>query len=260
MKVKIFILALSLLSLGFSTQILAHDLWVEAVKPQVNQKLSVAFGYGHGFPVSDEIKSDDIPEHFLPPKLFGDNGEIPLASGQSTTDYISAENLPTGNYVVTDETPSRFYGRASSGWVYKNRTEDPELKSCGNFFMYSKEAFILGQAKYSGLAAKPIGQKLEFVPQADPSKIKVGQPFPVKVLYNGQPLRGGVVSAILAGVVKDNATIFFQATTNQEGVVNIIAFKSGDWLARVLVEEDYPDKKVCDKYEYSASYTFRVID
>jgi uncharacterized GH25 family protein len=149
--------------------------------------------------------------------------------------------------VVTIETPGGYSTRTADGWSRKPKNEESGAKSCSNYFRYGKEAFITGQAEYSGLAAKPAGQKLEFVPQTDPSRIRAGQPFPVKVYFNGQPLRGGVVSAYLAGMVKYNAALFFQAAADQEGLVNIIPLAAGDWLAKVSVEEPFPNKSVCDE-------------
>ncbi|MDR1083403.1 MAG: DUF4198 domain-containing protein [Deltaproteobacteria bacterium] len=258
MKSKLSVLCLSVLAIGFSAQASAHDFWAEAVKPKANQKLSALIGYGHNYPVGEEIPAEEISTRFLPPKVTGDGGELTLEQGKAPREFLTADNLPVGNYVVTIETPGGFSTRTSDGWTRKPKNESPGAKSCSNYFRYGKEAIVLGGAKYSGLAAKPVGQELEFVPQADPSKIKAGQPFPVKVIYKGQPLRGGEVSAYLAGMVKDNAALFFQAATDQDGQVNIIPLKSGDWLAKVSVEEPYQNKSVCDTINYTASYTFRV--
>jgi uncharacterized GH25 family protein len=244
--------------LAFSTQALAHDFWAEAKSPKANQQVTAFIGYGHNFPDGEEIKPEAFAARFQQPKVYGDQGELTLSPGADNRTYLTAEKLAAGNYVIATETKPSFSTRTKEGWESKPKNEVKDPVKCSNSFRYGKEALVLGSAKYNGLAAKPVGQELEFAPQGDPSKIKVGQPFPVKVIYKGQPLRGAEVSAYIAGVVERNSAIFFQATTNPEGIVNIVPLKSGDWLAKVTVEEPYADKKVCDVSNYTASYTFRV--
>jgi uncharacterized GH25 family protein len=260
MKAKVFFTFCLAAILALAAQARAHDFWAEAPAPKANQQLSAVIGYGHNFPAVDEIKPEVFQARFQQPKVYGDSGELTLEAGSVNTHYHTAEKLPAGNYLVTTETNPSFSTRTKEGWESKPKNEVKDPVRCSNSFRYGKEAVVLGSAKYSGLAAKPVGQALEIVPQADPSKIKAGQPFPVKVLYNGQPLRGAEVSAYLSGMVKGNSALFFQAATDPEGLVNVIALKGGDWLAKVTVEEPYPDKKVCDIINHTASYTFRVID
>jgi uncharacterized GH25 family protein len=259
MKSKLSLALCLVALLAFSTQALAHDYWAEAKAPKANQKLTAFVGYGHNFPDGEEIAPDSFSGRFQQPKVYGDAGEMTLEPGQDNRYYQTVEKAAPGNYVVVTEINPAFSTRTKDGWESKPKNETKNPVKCSNYYRYGKEAVVIGSAKYSGLAAKPVGQTLEFAPQADPSKIKVGEPFPVKVIFKGQPLRGGEVSAYIAGLVKDNAALFFQSTTDQEGVVNIIPLKTGDWLAKVSVEEPYSDPKVCDVVNYTASYTFKVV-
>ncbi|MDR1872356.1 MAG: DUF4198 domain-containing protein [Deltaproteobacteria bacterium] len=259
MKQRVLFIALFMLILSFESNSLAHEYWTEALNPKVNQKLTAIIGRGRYYPVLEEVKAENIPLRFLPPKVYGDNGELTLEQGVIPREYVTIDTVGPGNYVITTDTPGGFSTRTKTGWSYdpKNKLED--AVHCSNYYRYGKEAIILGKAKYSGLAEKPVGQTLEFVPQADPSQIKSGQPFPVKILYKGQPLSGGEVTAVVAGVDQGHRAVFFRSTTDKEGIVNIIPLIAGDWLARVVVEEPYPDQKVCDQYNYTTTYTFKVI-
>jgi uncharacterized GH25 family protein len=260
MKFKLsFMFCLAVLG-AFSAQAIAHDNWAQAKAPKANQQLTAVIGYGHNFPEGEDISPEEFAGSFQRPKVYGDQGELALEPGENNRLYLTAEKLPAGNYVVTTETNPAFSTRTKEGWESKPKNEAKDPIKCSNYYRYGKEAIVLGSAKYNGLAAKPLGQRLEIAPQADPSKIKVGLPFPVKVLYKGQPLRGAAVSAYLAGIVKNNSALFFQARTDPEGIVNIIPLKAGDWLAKVSVEEPYSDAKVCDVVDYSASYTFKAIN
>jgi uncharacterized GH25 family protein len=258
MKFKVAFMFCLVATLAFAARALAHDFWAEAPSPKANQQLTAMIGYGHNFPEGEEIKPEAFQARFQQPKVYGDSGELTLEAGSSNTQYHTAEKLAAGNYVVTTETNPSFSTRTKEGYESKPKNETKDPVRCSNSFRYGKEALVLGSAKYNGLAGKPLGQALEIVPQADPSKIKASQPFPVKVLYKGQPLKGAKVSAYLAGMVKGNSALFFQAVTDPEGLVNVIALKGGNWLAKVTVEEPYPDAKVCDIINHTASYTFRV--
>ncbi|MDR1577772.1 MAG: DUF4198 domain-containing protein [Deltaproteobacteria bacterium] len=258
MKVNLFTFALALALGAFSAQAIAHDFWAEAKAPKVNQKLTASIGYGHNFPEGEDLKAEDLNTRFIPPKVYGENGELALAPGEKNTAYNSVDKLAPGYYVIATQTNGTFFTRSEDGYASKPKNEVKGAKSCSYNTRFGKEVIKLGAAKNQDLATKPFGQTLEFVPQADPTNIKVGQPFPVKILYQGQPLRGAEVSAYLAGLVKNNAALFFQANTSPEGIVNLIALKAGDWLAKVTVEEPYQDKKVCDTSNATASFTFRV--
>ncbi|MDR1607485.1 MAG: DUF4198 domain-containing protein [Deltaproteobacteria bacterium] len=258
MKFKISTIISLAAFIALAGQALAHDFWAEAKSPKANQQLTAVIGYGHNFPEGEEIKPEAFAARFTQPKVIGDKGELTLEPGQNNRFYLTADKLGPGNYVISTQTNPAFSTRTKSGWESKPKNEVTDSVKCSNYFRYGKEAIVLGSAKYNELAAKPLGHELEIVPQADPSKIKVGQPFPVKVLYKGQALRGEEVSAYIAGLVKNNAALFFQARTDPEGLVNIIPLKAGDWLAKVSVEEPYSDSKVCDVINHTATYTFRV--
>ncbi|MDR2422124.1 MAG: DUF4198 domain-containing protein [Deltaproteobacteria bacterium] len=259
MKFKLSILSLGFALCVFSAQALAHDFWAMAVTPKVNQKLTAVIGYGHDFPVGEALKDEDMNVRFTPPKVYGEDGEIALEKGSTNSEFVSQDDLKQGRYVVTTQTNGLFFTRSVEGFVAKPKNEVKGAKSCVYMVRFGKEAINVGRAKDTGLAAKAVGQELEIVPQADPSFIKVGKPFPVKVLFKGQPLGRAEVSAYVAGIVEHNPALFFQARTNPEGIVNIIPLKEGDWLAKVTVEEPYAKKKVCDNTNYTASYTFKVI-
>ncbi|MDR1872348.1 MAG: DUF4198 domain-containing protein [Deltaproteobacteria bacterium] len=260
MKTKVSLAFCLAALLAFTAQAVAHDYWAEAKDPKANQKLTAFLGYGHNFPDGEEIKPDSFSGRFQQPKVYSDAGELTLEPGVDNRHYLTVEKAAPGNYVVTTEINAAFSTRTKDGWESKPKNETKDPVKCSNYYRFGKEALVLGSAKYSGLAAKPLGQALEFVPQADPSKIKVGKPFPVKVIFKGQPLRGGEVSAYIAGLVEHNEALFFQSTTNQDGIVNIIPLKAGEWLAKVSVEEPYSDAKVCDVVNYTASYTFKVTN
>ena len=228
--------------------------------PRTVEELVAFIGYGHNFPDGEEIPPDVFASRFNPPKVIGESGEIALSPGADNRRYVTNEKLPDGNYLVTTENKPSFSTSTAAGYEPKPKNEVGGAVACSQNHRFGKEALVLGSAKYSGLAARPVGQALEIVPQADPSKIKAGEPFPVKVFFKGSPLAATTVSAYVAGVVERNAAIFFQANTNKEGLVNILPLKGGDWLAKATVVEPYSDKNICDNANYTASFTFKVSD
>jgi uncharacterized GH25 family protein len=80
----------------------------------------------------------------------------------------------------------------------------------------------------------------------------------VKVLFNGEPVAGASVGAFFAGFTEDNEALAFSASTDQDGLVEIIPLRSGNWLAKVSKSDPYADEKVCDRESYSASLAFKI--
>jgi uncharacterized GH25 family protein len=105
-----------------------------------------------------------------------------------------------------------------------------------------------------------VGHKLEIVPQINPAMIKVGDKFPVKVLFDGQPLPAASLGAFFAGFSEENEALAFQAPTNKDGLVDIVPLRPGDWLAKVSKSDPYPDESVCGRETYSASLAFSIVE
>ena len=103
---------------------------------------------------------------------------------------------------------------------------------------------------------KSTGQRLEIVPLANPAKFKVGEPFKVKVLFEGKPLKIATIDGTFDGFLKDKSA--FHATTDLKGETEVLALRPGKWVLKVVHKFPYADAKKCDEETAIASFTFEI--
>jgi uncharacterized GH25 family protein len=99
--------------------------------------------------------------------------------------------------------------------------------------------------------AEPVGMSLEIVPEKDPTTLRAGDDFPVRVLRNGSPLPNFSLGIVRAG----NSLSEFQ-TTDAEGRVTFRLARSGKWLLRGT--ELRPSHK--PETEWESDFTTLTID
>jgi uncharacterized GH25 family protein len=75
--------------------------------------------------------------------------------------------------------------------------------------------------------AEPVGMSLEIVPERDPTTVKAGDDFPVRVLKDGKPFAGFSLNAVSAGEPKGETR-----KTDSDGRVTFRIGKEGRWLLR----------------------------
>ena len=75
--------------------------------------------------------------------------------------------------------------------------------------------------------AEPVGMTLEIVPEKDPTKLRPGDEFPVRVLKNGMPL-----SSFSLGIVHEGNSHGEVRKTDAEGRITFRITRSGRWLLR----------------------------
>ncbi|MDR1038369.1 MAG: DUF4198 domain-containing protein [Deltaproteobacteria bacterium] len=245
-------------ALAASSSAFAHDFWASVASPVQGQPATVVFGYGHGFPDTEAVEDADFDARFSPPVLKGPGGDVPLRRGGDAMTYVSQDPLGNGTYTAATENRPSFGSSTPDGYRRGSRKDNPTATSCGLSRRYGKETVALG-GPASGFEI-PLGQALEIVPLADPTRVKVRTPFPVKVLFNGRPLPGAEITAFFAGFSPRNAASAFAAQTDRDGVVNIIPLAAGRWLARVGEEAEYADLTVCDRESWVATFTFTVTE
>lgn len=96
--------------------------------------------------------------------------------------------------------------------------------------VYTKHAktFVrVGEAAADLLWKRPVGMALELVPEKNPTTLRAGDDFPVRVLKNGSPLADFSVGLVHAG---DSRSEFQK--TDTEGRVTFRLKGSGKWLLR----------------------------
>jgi uncharacterized GH25 family protein len=181
-----------------------------------------------------------------------------LNQGPKAQAFVSAEPLTADNYYVLAGSKIGFASRTPSGYARKSKVEEPTATTCSYGANYGKNLIGLNLSGDESFVTKPIGQKLEIVPQINPEKVKVGGKLPVKVLFDGKPLANANVGAFFAGFSEHNQALAFSSSTDKDGLVEIIPLRPGKWLAKVSQSSPYSDLKICDRETYSATFAFTI--
>ena len=96
----------------------------------------------------------------------------------------------------------------------------------------AKSYVRVGDASSDRSWSEPVGLELEIVPLDDPTAIRAGQPFRLRVLRSGRPLAGLALSA----VSRSSRTVLLRRTAD-DGSVEFRAGPPGPWLLRgTLIE------------------------
>ena len=235
----ILITAITLSFMMFSNAF-AHDIWME----KRNGDIGILYGHGLKIDPYDPEKIKDV-------KGFDNKGkavEVVIVK-QKESALIS----PKGEAV----TISIFF---DGGYRVKTTEGSKKLtkrEAKGNFEIiesirsqkYSKA--MVGQ---SDVFLKPIGLRLEIVPQKDPFAIKVGKTLPIKVLFGGKPLEGAIIKA---GCTYERTLKEYPAT-DKDGIANIVIEKSGNQIIATSYKTPLKDDPDADILSISTNMVFEV--
>jgi uncharacterized GH25 family protein len=237
----------------------AHDIWATAENPAAGQPMTAILGYGHHFPNGEVIAAERV-SIFYPLEVINSKGEkLPLKPGDANYKFLTESPVENGTYLITTGYKPTFWSYTPAGSAMKPKNETPGATSCEQWYRYAKGVVNIGGVA-DNFVTKPIGVKLELVPETNPGALKVGQPLVVQALLDGQPVKGNVILGTYAGnELTDDGNRDFYTKTNNEGKFTFVPIAPGLWTLMVeVLGLDYPDKAVCDTDNGDATLTFQV--
>ena len=249
----------------------AHEFWVNA--DYKDGLLKADLGYGHEFPNPEPIPEDRVHLFEIPHHLVTPEGLVELKqAGADKYHYEAKADLKKGDYLVTGNYKPTFWSKGPEGWKQADKPKYKEMTKADATYseeaaMYAKFVLNVDGADSTNVITKPVGQRLEMVPQVNPATVKPGQRFPVQVLVDGKPAKTVEVKAVYAGFTggaKDgdpaNEYKAFWGRTDLNGIINIIPVKAGFWNAYTEVKVPYPDTAVADEYVWVSRLTFNIAE
>lgn len=182
----------------------AHDFWLVPTQFRVKPgaKVAVALNTGDTFPASEGAVK---PERLESVSLIYPRGIIPLTTfrteGKSTIVDATMPKAAGGAIVEVVIKPiATKQSRASFDEFVKHEgldqiaaqlavEEERRLEERRTYAKYAKTLIRVGSGKGAvDLYKKPLNHRLEIIPDADPYSLKPGEPFPVRLLFDGKPL------------------------------------------------------------------------
>lgn len=244
---KIRIAALSLLMIAVPAT--AHDFWIQPTKFQVAPGTAIAFTFqvGHGkfrerWNNNQRIVSlidfhRGVRRDLRPQLRSGGNFDLATSGAAPGLHVIAMQS----NHATSELPAIRFNDYAREEGlvpILAARKAAGKTNSPGRE-RYSRRAKALiqvGQASAANqaFATRPIGLKLEIVPDRNPYALGANRMLPVHVLYNGRRLPNATVKLTNLGADERPVAI---AVTDQRGQARFRVPTTGAWLLNVIWSE-----------------------
>ncbi len=236
-------------------QALAHDFWVNATQ-EGSDPMKAQIGYGHDFPAAESIAADRL-HIFNPLRLVTAEGIKEMTQKGENYAYVGAAALKKGSYLVLGDYKPTFWSKNAEGWKQANRSQMTDATYCEEAVMTGKTILNVEGAVDTALITRPVGQKIEIVPQVNPATVQPGGVFPIQVLYEGQPVKTAEVTATYADFPSKESKAFF-GRTDLKGMIDVIPLKAGYWFIQVKYELPYSDLKLCDEVVAVGTLSFHI--
>jgi uncharacterized GH25 family protein len=233
----------------------AHDFWVNASGPK-DGIVRAEIGYGHDFPKPEPIPADRT-KIFEGLQLATPNGMTPLAQIGENYAYEGKAELKKGSFLVLGTYRPTFWSNGPDGWAQKDRTQRADATYCEEVTMFAKTILDIEGSREADFISKPAGQRLEIVPLVHPATVRPGEKFPVRILFEGKPMKTAKLEATFAGFSNKEYKAFV-GRTDLDGVVEIIPLKAGYWFAEAEYSFAHPQKDKADKVLLLTTLSFRI--
>lgn len=230
----------------------AHLLWlnIDNHRPRINETVRIEIGWGHHFPKNEVMKESFLDKVYAVDRY---GKKIPLTQ----TSFGQYEFTPKteGTYRVLADIHPGFLTKTTQGYKMKPKNGLHNAVSCFRYDLRAK-AVISVDGKGEDFDT-PAGDLLEIIPLKSPDRLKKGDLFPLKVLYDGNPLANVPVYATYEGFSEESDTIACTIMTDGNGKAELEIFKKGNWMVNVIHKVPYPAPEECDDHNYKYSFTFK---
>lgn len=237
---KFTIAAVLLFAVSGPTSVLAHDTWLIPDQFNLAPKSTVTLDMTSGmeFP---KLDAGPKPERVQSAqcRLAGKTFEITNKAAAPNSLQFKVDlpdagvatfwvKLPARSIELKPEEVKEYLDEVDAPeGLRKQWAEMKEQRWRESYTKHQKTFARVGEPASDRSWAEPVGTFLEIVPEKDPTALKAGDNFPVRVLKDGKPFAGFSLNAVNAGQPK-GVTL----KTDAEGRVVFRLDAAGRWLLR----------------------------
>lgn len=211
----------------------AHDAWLE----RSGEKFVVVYGHLENREEYQVSKVKEVKAFDMVGK-----GKSLVVKEEDGKAFLSP---PKDTMMITMVFDNGFWVKRSDGWKNISKREAKDYLESSHSIKFSKH--LIG---WSPAFMKPVGLRMEIVPLKDPFALKTGDALPIKVLFEGKPLTGAVIST--------NGMHNVEMKTNHKGVVEVPITQAGFQLISASYKIPMKDNLDADVLSLSANLTFSV--
>jgi cobalt/nickel transport system permease protein len=229
-KSSVFLLTVLLCSLPAG--LLAHDFWIE----KKGNEFMVVFGHGEKREEFDSSRVKKAKAY----DLQGKEIEV-LKEKRGTALLLKTDHPPSLFFVEVD---NGYWSKTIYGWKNLSKRKASRVVESIRSLYYSKAIL-----SWTDWVHKPLNESvLDIIPLENPFELKPGSLFPVRVLYQGNPVLGAGVEG------GDHQRL---STTDTEGVARIRILK-GHQVLSVAYREPLKDDPDADVLTILSTLSFEV--
>lgn len=249
-----------------ATPAAAHEFWIEPenFRPPVGKTLSVKLLVGQDFRGDTMIY---LPESFLRFDAITQRGVQKVAGlpGDDPAARLSLSN-PGLLLIVYESTRYSIDMDAQTFDKYlvkegldavrrlRSRPSDRKKKVREVYSRYAKSLLAVGGIDDGFDATRPVGLRLEIVPQSPTSKLKPGQELVVQLLYENRPLANAKITAFS----KKSHTKQLAHRTDADGRARFILPRDDVWMLSAVHMVPASADARADWESFWASFSFEI--
>lgn len=225
---------------AFLTSARAHDTWLIPDRFEVAPKTAITLDLtsGMAFPKLETGPKRERVQT-APCRLAGRIFEISDISAGPNSLRLKSELSETGIATFWVKLPPKsielkpaevqeYLDEIDAPAVVRKQWAEMEPKRWRELYTKHPKTFVrVGEPPADGSWAEPVGMALEIVPEKDPTALREGDEFPVRVLKNGAPYPEFSVNAVAEGDTKGETR-----KTDSTGRIVFTLNKAGRWLLR----------------------------
>ncbi len=238
----------------------AHDFWIEPTnfRPARGATVAVSLRVGEQFVGDPVLRTESTIERFVV-RQGGQDAEMSGVEGADPAGWFVADG--NGAVVAYESRPSpvelpaarfeEYLRRYGLDWVSAARAREGERDEPGRERFSRCAKALLAGPHASGAASRPLGLRYEIVPTGDPS---FSSSFRGRVLYEGEPVSGALVTAVL----RDDPYHGVRTRSDATGAFAFPLRRPGMWLITSVLMREAPFYSAADWESFWASLTFEL--
>lgn len=218
----------------------AHDTWLLPDRFEITRGQTVALQLTSGMafpelesgPKRERVESascrlagrtQEITDITAEPKALIFKSE--LAENGVATFWVK---LPPKAIELKPDEVEHYLEEVGAPATLRKEWSEMEPKRWREFYAKHQKTFVrVGPPAGDRSWAEPVGSALEILPESDPTEVRAGDEFAVRVMKNGTPHAGFALNAVAAGESKGET-----GRTDAQGRVAFRINKPGPWLLR----------------------------
>lgn len=247
--------------------IVGHNFWLIAGKSHAaaEERLRIEAHVGHYFPIGESAIS---PERIADFRLISSSGEQPILEydieGRALISELTAPGAGAQMAALTlRPRPITLEPEQFARYINEERATEsvapdfqPGVTKTAQREIYSKYAKAILTNGADDVACRVVGQKMEIALERNPSTLRAGDSLPVRVLFDGAPIAGVLVSSSCDRLMDGGYAS--HTCADNEGRAEVELPVNGYWFIRSHYIRRHPDPEIAEWESFWPSVTFRI--